>query len=169
MYSGFRLNWGLLPAFAAATAGPGSPAVPPPRDLARLWQLAERSRGLRVQPVDRFELAGTLAGHPGRRRSEQARKDFPAVFALAVAGVGAPEPLRAESRAAAARALAGWARVYRPSGNPVDEYAFVPLLQAADLLLGSGPAPDGLDGADGWDRIPAWTKSKVRPCNRWSS
>ena len=35
-----------------------------------------------------------------------------------------------------------WARVYRPTGNPVDEWFFVPLLQAADLVAGSLPPAD---------------------------
>ena len=126
-----RLNWGLLAAF-----DPGQPGAAPP-DLAREWQVAEQSLGLVARPTERFELAGTLNDHPGHARSDEAKKDFPAIFALAVAGLSAPEPLRARSRAAAAAALLAWTRTYRPTGNPIDEWFFVPLLQAADLVAGS--------------------------------
>ena len=103
-----RLNWGLLPAFDSATAGHV------PWDLAREWQVAEESLGLVARPVERFELAGTLNEHPGHVRSDEAKKDFPAIFALAVVGRTGPEPLRARSRATAAAALLAWARAYRP-------------------------------------------------------
>ena len=55
-------------------------------------------------------------------------------------GFRGPEPLRSRSRATAAAALISWARVYRPTGNPIDEWFFVPLLQAVDLVAGSLPA-----------------------------
>ncbi len=125
-----RLNWGLLAAFDAGRPGP----VPP--DLAREWQVAEQSLGLVARPIERFELAGTLNHHPGHVRSDEAKKNFPAIFALAVAGSSAPEPLRARSQTAAADALLAWARTYQPTGNPIDEWFFVPLLQAADLVAG---------------------------------
>jgi hypothetical protein len=108
-----RLNWGLLAAF-----DPGQPGAAPP-DLAREWQVAEQSLGLVARPTERFELAGTLNDHPGHARSDEAKKDFPAIFALAVAGLSAPEPLRARSWAAAAAALLAWTRTYRLTGNPL--------------------------------------------------
>jgi hypothetical protein len=37
----------------------------------------------------------------------------------------------------AVSALLSWARVYRPTGNPIDEWYFVPLLQSIDLLAES--------------------------------
>jgi hypothetical protein len=94
-----------------------------------------------VHPIDRFELAGTLNGHPGHVRSDEAKRPFGAIFALAVASRTAAEPLRNDSLRTAAAALLAWARAYRPAGNPIDEWFFVPLLQAADLI-----AP-GLDPA----------------------
>ena len=133
---GPKLNWGLLPAF-----DPDRDARVP-RDLARAWQVAGDSLDLLARPIERFELAGTLNGHPGHIRSDEAKQDFPAIFALAVTGFRGPEPLRSRSRAAAAAALNSWARVYRPTGNPIDEWFFVPLLQAADLLAGSLPPAD---------------------------
>jgi len=127
---GPRLNWGLLPAFDPDRGGRV------PRDLTRAWQVAGESLDLVVRPIERFELAGTLNGHPGHVRSDEAKKDFPGIFALAVTGFRGQEPLRSRSRAAAASALLSWAQVYRPSGNPVDERFFAPLLQAADLVAG---------------------------------
>ena len=63
-----------------------------------------------ARPVERFELAGTLNEHPGHVRSDEAKKDFPAIFALAVTGYRGPEPLGARSRATAAAALpSAWA------------------------------------------------------------
>lgn len=59
-----RLDWGLLPAFDLIHA------AQIPSDLARTWQLAAESLGLVVQPVERFELAGTLNDHPGHIRSK---------------------------------------------------------------------------------------------------
>jgi hypothetical protein len=102
-----------------------------------MWQIAEQSLGLAVHPIERFELAGTLNDHPGHVRSDEAKKHFPAVFALAVSAVSAKEPLRTPSRVTAVSALLSWARVYRPTGNPIDEWFFVPLLQAIDLLAGA--------------------------------
>ena len=92
-----------------------------------------------ARPIERFELAGTLNGHPGHVRSDRAKQNFPAIFALAVAGYRAREPMRSHSRATAGSALLSWARVYRPTGNPVDEWFFVPLLQAVDLVAWSLP------------------------------
>jgi hypothetical protein len=136
MGDGPRLNWGLLTEFE-----PGGGAVVP-QDLARVLQVAEDSTGLAVRPIERFELAGTLNGHPGHVRSDEAKRPFPAIFALAVAARHATGPLRSRGRAAAVRALLAWAQVYRPTGNPVDEWFFVPLLQAADLLAGEIPGTD---------------------------
>lgn len=136
MTGGPKLNWGLLPAF-----DPGR-AARVPRDLTRAWQVAADSLDLVVRPIERFELAGTRSGHPGHVRSDAAKKDFPAIFALAVTGFRGEGPLRSRSRAAAASALMSWARVYRPTGNPIDEWFFVPLLQAADLAAGFLPAAD---------------------------
>jgi hypothetical protein len=127
---GPKLDWGLLPAFDP------DHATQIPRDLFRAWQIAGDSLDLVVRPIERFELAGTLNGHPGHVRSDVAKRDFPAIFALAVTGFCGQEPYRSRSRAAARSALMSWAEVYRPSGNPVDEGFFVPLLQAADLVAG---------------------------------
>jgi hypothetical protein len=126
--TGSRLNWGFL-----QVARPDGRPVP--LDLARIWQLAADSVGLRVEPIERFELAGTLNGHAGHLRSDEAKRTFPAIFALAVAARTADEPLRTQSRASATSALLAWATTYRPTGNPIDEWFFVPLLQAVDLLL----------------------------------
>jgi hypothetical protein len=131
-----RLCWGLLGSFDLV----GAAQVP--GDLVRSWQVAQQSLRLVVQPIERFELAGTLNGHPGHVRSDQAKQPFGAIFALAVASRTAAEPLRSESMRTAAAALLAWARVYPPSGNPIDEFFFAPLLQAADLI-----APD-LDATD---------------------
>ena len=126
-----RLNWALLTAYDPHRAAKA------PSDLARMWQLATESLGLVVRPIEKFELAGTLNNHPGHVRSDEAKKHFPEVFALAVSAMTAKEPLRTPSRVTAVSALLSWARVYRPSGNPVDEWFFVPLLQSIDLLAGS--------------------------------
>jgi hypothetical protein len=131
---GARLNWGLLAAFDPERPGRV------PRDLARVWQVAGESLNLVARPVARFELAGTLNDHPGHVRSDRAKRNFPAIFALAVAGRSAREPLRSHSLATAAAALLSWTEVYRPTGNPVDEWFFVPLLQAIDLVAPSLPA-----------------------------
>ena len=90
-----RLNWGKLGAFPPDRAEP-APWPPAPRDLARMWQLAGESLGLVARPIERFELAGTLNEHPGHVRSDQAKQNFPAIFALAVTGRWAPEPRRGQ-------------------------------------------------------------------------
>jgi hypothetical protein len=131
-----QLNWGLLAGFDLTRA------TQVPTELARIWQLAQQSLGMVVQPIERFELAGTLNGHPGHVRSDQAKRPFGAIFALAVASQTAAEPLRSESLRTAAAALLAWARVYPPTGNPIDEWFFVPLLQAADLVAADLGAAD---------------------------
>lgn len=143
MASDPQLNWGLLAAFDLTRA------TRVPSDLARTWQLAQQSLGIVVQPIERFELAGTLNGHPGHARSDEAKRPFGDILALAVASRTAAEPLRSESLQTAAAALLAWARVYPPTGNPIDEWFFVPLLQAADLVA---PALDAADRRDllGW-------------------
>jgi hypothetical protein len=126
-----RLDWGLLARFDLTRS------TRMPADLVRIWQVAQHSLGLVVQPIERFELAGTLNGHPGHIRSDEAKRPFGAIFALAVASRTAAEPLRTESLRTAAAALLAWAKVYQPTGNPVDEWFFIPLLQAADLVADS--------------------------------
>jgi Alginate lyase len=126
--NGPRLNWGLLATFEPR------PARRVPLDLSREWQVAGESLNLVARPVPRLELVGRLSGDPGRIRSNQAKANFPGIFALAVAAATAAEPLRSHSRATAINALRAWAQVYRPTGNPIDEWFFVPLLQAVDLI-----------------------------------
>jgi hypothetical protein len=123
-----QLDWGLLGSFDLI----GASRIP--TDLVRAWQIAEHSVDLVVQPIDQFELAGTLNSHPGHIRSDEAKKPFGAIFALAVASRTAAEPLRTESLRTAAAALLAWARVYPPTGNPINERFFTPLFQAADLI-----------------------------------
>jgi len=123
-----QLDWGLLSHFDLIRASKI------PTDLIRIWQVAQESLGLVAEPIERFELAGTLNGHPGHVRSDEAKKPFGAIFALAVASRTAAEPLRSESLRTATAALLAWTRVYRPTGNPIDERFFVPLLQAIDLV-----------------------------------
>jgi hypothetical protein len=113
-----------------------------PTDLVRSWQIAQQSVHLVVEPIDRFELAGTLNSHPGHIRSDEAKRPFGAIFALAVASCTAAEPLRSQSLRTAAAALLAWARVYPPTGNPVDERFFVPLFLAADLIAADLDATD---------------------------
>jgi hypothetical protein len=84
---------------------------------------------------DRAVRAGRNAQQPSGPRA------LGAIFALAVASRTAAEPLRGQSLRTAAAALLAWAGVYRPAGNPVDEWFFLPLLQAADLIAA------GLEGA----------------------
>jgi hypothetical protein len=74
-----RLEWGRLATFDLTRA------ARMPADLARTWQLAQESLDLVVHPIERFELAGTLNGHPGHVRSDEAKKPFGPIFALAVA------------------------------------------------------------------------------------
>jgi len=131
-----QLEWGRLAAFDLTRA------TRMPADLVRTWQLAQESLDLVVHPIERFELAGTLNGHPGHVRSDEAKRPFGPIFALAVASRTAAEPLRSLSLRTAAAALLAWAGVYRPTGNPIDEWFFLPLMQAADLIT-----PD-LDPAD---------------------
>jgi hypothetical protein len=123
-----RLDWGRLTAFDPERAGRV------PMDLGREWRLAGESLNLVARPVERFELAGTLNGHPGHVRSDQAKANFQGIFALALAAATATEPLRSHSRATALSALRAWERVYRPTGHPINEWFFVPLLQAVDLV-----------------------------------
>jgi hypothetical protein len=130
-----QLEWSRLAAFDLTRA------AQMPADLVRTWQIAQQSQALVVHPIERFELAGTLNGHPGHVRSDEAKRPFGAIFALAVASRTAAQPLRSGSLRTAAAALLAWAGVYRPTGNPIDEWFFLPLLQAADLI-----AP-GLDPA----------------------
>jgi len=143
MSDGPRLDWGLLAGYDPDRGG----CVPP--DLARIWQVAGESLNLVARPMERFELAGTLNDHPGHVRSDRAKRNFPAIFALAVTGYRGREPLRTHSRATAGTALLSWAGVYRPTGNPIDEWFFVPLLQAVDLVAWSLP-PGDRDALLGW-------------------
>jgi hypothetical protein len=122
------LEWGRLAALDLAHT------ARMPDDLVRVWQVAQESLGLKASPIERFELVGKLQQDPGRIRTNDAKKPFGAIFALAVASRTAAEPLRSASRRTATAALLAWARTYRPTGNPIDEWFFVPLLQAADLI-----------------------------------
>ena len=133
-----RLNWGYLSQWWHQSNGDA--AVP--SDLGRIWQVAAQSVDLVVDPIERFELAGTLNGHPGHVRSDEAKLPFPRIFALGVAAGTAAEPLASRSLATAASALLAWARVYSATGNPIDEWFFLPLLDAIDLVAGSLPADD---------------------------
>jgi hypothetical protein len=151
---GPRLNWALLTSFDPGRAGRA------PVDLGREWQVAGESLNLVARPVERLELAGTLNGHPGHVRSDRAKDNFPGIFALAVASRSAREPLRSHSHNAAAAALMSWAQVYRVTGNPIDEWFLVPLLQAIDLVAGSlSPAEEAT--------LRGWAAEFVRSGDRF--
>jgi hypothetical protein len=130
MIDGPQLNWGYLSRWWREPHEGGSTPI----DLGRIWQVAAESLDLVVDPIARFELAGTLNSHPGHLRSTEAKQPFPAIFALAVASRTATEPLASQSRATAAAALLPWTSVYVATGNPIDEWFFLPILQAIDLV-----------------------------------
>jgi hypothetical protein len=81
-----RLEWGRLAAFDLTRA------AHMPADL--VSRLAGRTGVAR--PGGGFELAGTINAHPGHVRSDEAKRPFGAIFALAVAS-------RTAATAAAAR------------------------------------------------------------------
>jgi hypothetical protein len=106
-----QLEWGRLAAFDLTLA------AQMPADLVRTWQVAQESLGLVVHPIERFELAGTLNGHPGHVRSDEAKRPFGAIFALAVASRTAAEPLRSGSLRTATAALLDWPRSTGPQAT----------------------------------------------------
>jgi hypothetical protein len=130
---GPRLEWGRLAAFDLISASRV------PGDLVRSWQVAQHSLGLVVRPIERFELAGTLNGHPGHVRSDQAKEPFGAIFALAVASRTAAEPLRSQSLRTSAAALLAWAGVYRRTYDFVQRdalhYHLAALQPLVELML----------------------------------
>jgi len=127
---GSQLNWGNLAAWESSLPEP----IPP--SLARVLEVAKQSLTVEVQPIPEFHLAGTLNKDPAHQESDRAKQNFPQIFDLAVCARVAPVPLRDQCLAKASSALLAWANTYRPSGNPVDDSFFAPLLQSIDLIVG---------------------------------
>ncbi|MGH7212315.1 MAG: alginate lyase family protein, partial [Acetobacteraceae bacterium] len=118
----------------------GAPAA---AALAAVLRRAQAGLDATFRPAAALHLAGTLNRDPAHQASDRAKASFPVIFDLAVCARTAAEPLRDRCVDKAKSALLAWARVYRPSGNPIDERFFAPMLQAADLLvpvLPSAPA-----------------------------
>ena len=143
--AGSRLAWGRLLAWQAAAAAPA------PAALAAVLRRAQAGLDATIRPAAALHLAGTLNRDPAHQASDRAKASFPLIFDFAVCARTAAEPLREQCMDKAKSALLAWARVYRPSGNPIDERFFAPMLQAVDLLvpvLPSAPARRLL----GWTR-----------------
>lgn len=134
--SGSHLSWGNLAAWETSLPDP------PPPALSRVLDVAKQSLDIKVQPIPQFHLAGTLNKDPAHQESDRAKQNFPQIFDLAVCARLAPEPLRGQCLTKASSALLAWANIYQPSGNPVDDSFFAPLLQGVDLIASKVNAND---------------------------
>lgn len=144
--AGSRLAWGSLLSWQAGAAAAAPPA------LAAVLRRAQGALDAIIQPAAALHLAGTLNRDPAHQASDRAKASFPLIFDFAVCARTAAEPLRGQCLDKAKSALLAWAHVYRPSGNPIDERFFAPMLQAVDLLVPVLPsAPAG--------RLLAWARA----------
>ena len=106
-----------------------------PQALAILRE-ADAALALTPHAMERLHTEGTLPHQGIFDQSVEAERDFPLARSLALAYrfTGDKKYL-----AQAAKYLDAWSSTYKPSGNPIDETEFDPLLVALDLTRGEIP------------------------------
>jgi hypothetical protein len=146
-WDGSRLAWGDLKRW-----GTGTTTEAMARAVANVTVRAQAALDVALEPVAVFHLEGTLNSDRAHQAADHVKAGFPAIFDLAVCARLAVEPLRGRCLDKAGAVLLAWADVYRPSGNPIDERFFVPVLQAVDLV---GP----ILPSDRWAALLRWTRA----------
>lgn len=128
----------------ARAAQAGFALVPPEAEPARsqaagvILRAATRALETPPHPMRRIHVEGTLPHQGIYDESLAAKRDWTNARDLALAGALSGE---ARFTAAAARILAGWAAVYVPSFNPIDETGFDAMFIAWDVLPETARAP----------------------------
>lgn len=141
-----HFSWGLEPTTrrpwtpaslqqAAAT----HPALA--RDLRKLLKTARATVGTPLPTLTKISSEGLLASDPRKQKSGAVVRRFDEVFSWAVAARLGPPALQAQAQQAAVSTLMSWAGKYKPTGNPINEKNFLPLFQAADLVMPLMSAP----------------------------
>jgi hypothetical protein len=83
------------------------------------------------RPLPRIQTAGLLRSDPMKRRTRQALRDMPRVFALALRYALEKRPA---DRAKAEEILLAWAKTNQGAGQPIDDTNLEPLIEGYDLL-----------------------------------
>lgn len=105
------------------------------RQTRRVIQRAEQTLELQVWALSALHLEGVLFSDPRYKESQEALRPLDDLYTWAVCARVADQPLADRCAQKAISAVNEWVGSYLPTGNPINESRFVPLLQAIDLLL----------------------------------
>lgn len=105
------------------------------RQARRVVQRAEQTLELQVRALPALHLEGVLFSDPRYKESQEALRPLDDLYTWAVCARVADQPLADQCTQKAISTVNTWVHTYKPTGNPIDESRFVPLLQAMDLLL----------------------------------
>ena len=113
---------------------------------------ADEALGQEPRPIEAIIYEGRLDNDPQRIKSTAALEDMARVHALAMAHLLTGE----QKYAVKARAyVLAWASEYKPTGNPINENKFDP------LLLAYGALRDGFEKADR-ERVDGWLRTMAQ-------
>ena len=127
----------------------------PSRDssLVRLYdaqaRLADQSLTEDPHPIDTIRTEGLLQGDPRKTATQQALRDMPRIYALALVYKVSGDR---KYLSALARYLTAWANTDRPRGDPIDDPNLDPVIGAYDMEKGDlSPATE--------ETVRAWLKA----------
>ena len=121
-----RLSWCGLDTASAASAPP---------ELKRVLELAQTALTADLTPVDTLHFEHTLPGDPAYQASHRAVDSLQQLRYLAVCARVADPALAARCGNVAKPAIVAWAKIYKPTGNPINESRLIPLIEAIDLMI----------------------------------
>jgi hypothetical protein len=127
----------------------------PSRDssLVRLYdaqaQLADQSLTEAPHPIETIRTEGLLQGDPRKTATQQALRDMPRIYALALmCRMGKGQPYLTQLT----RYLMAWATTNHPRGDPIDDTNLDPMIEAYDMVKGDlSPATK--------ETVRAWLKA----------
>ncbi len=137
-----RLDWGYDPATgkpwtveAIRTKVSAKPQDLVGKHTSRVLQRAQETLGDEIKAVPALHFEGVLFSDPRYQESVAAVRSLENMYTWAVGARVAEPPLSGQFQQKAEEAVIRWVSTYRPTGNPINESRFVPMLQAIDLLL----------------------------------
>ncbi len=116
-----------------------SPALT--RDVKATLATAKATVGTPLPTLTIMYSEGLLASDPRKIKSGAVTRRFPEVYSWAVAARMGPPELQAKAAKATITTLLSYTAKYKPTGNPINEHNFLPMFQAADLVMPMMTAP----------------------------
>jgi hypothetical protein len=101
----------------------------------RILEVTKPFLGKTIPAEEQIVAEGKLPTDPGVAESKEVTSQIPMVLKLALcARIAKDHSVQASCQKTATQGLLEWAKVYQPTGNPINENQLIPLIQAWDAL-----------------------------------